>query len=473
MRGPDTIIQASLTPHSTHGHSIHDVDRVDASNIHRFLPHHGRRATAARRLRALGFDVHDHGGSTLTVRGRRALFDQVFGKRADRTGLFRFAGRQHHELASVASGLAVCEPVKLFGAAVRPPTVRYPHVSLPRGLADVLRARPAHRAGFSGKGVRVAICDTGFFRHPWFLAQHSRVRVQLTPGSSAPDADDIGHGTMVAANLLSIAPRCSVIAIKMNFTGPESFSDDAVAGLTMAEASGADIVSCSWGTSVADASDAKSAHLRTVEFLLSRLVAEGRIVLCASGNYPRGGVGRGEYGFPAQHPDVIAVGGAHVTKTGRLRASTYASGFQSEVYPYRGVPDVSGICGDIPNGVLIMSPVQPGCVMDVQAAAARYPTGDDTRPDDGWCCVSGTSAATPQVAGAAALALEANRALKHNSTMRALLALTARDVRHGHGNPKTKRNGLSNKARRGPDLVTGAGLIDVGAAVALAMWMKG
>jgi hypothetical protein len=128
---------------------------------------------------------------------------------------------------------------------------------------------------------------------------------------------------------------------------------------------------------------------------------------------------------------------------------------------------VCGICGDLPCGVLIMSPVQPGCVMDRAAASAPYPRGDETAADDGWCCVSGTSAASPQVAGVVALLLQADRTLRHTVLMRALLQLSARDVTSGTTNPRTVRSGLSNRARRGPDLATGAGLVDVGAAVLL------
>jgi hypothetical protein len=60
-----------------------------------------------------------------------------------------------------------------------------------------------------------------------------------------------------------------------------------------------------------------------------------------------------------------------------------------------------------------------------------------------------------------------DRTLRHTVLMRALLQLSARDVTSGTTNPRTVRSGLSNRARRGPDLATGAGLVDVGAAVLL------
>ena len=42
---------------------------------------------------------------------------------------------------------------------------------------------------------------------------------------------------------------------------------------------------------------------------------------------------------------MISVGGVAIDQAGALRASDYASGFDSEIYPGRRVPDVSGLVG--------------------------------------------------------------------------------------------------------------------------------
>ena len=498
MRSPagDPIVQASVTPHARSGHSIHDVDSIDATNVGDFEPDPERKRHAARRLRALGFSVVDHGGPTLTVRGSKAQFERAFsGTLRERTrvlttasgtarsarffhphestspGLLAIKRSRHPELATVARGLALAEPVQLFGEpSVTPPRVRYRHLTLPAQVAAALNTGAAHRAGITGTGISVAICDSGCYPHPWFARHGNRVRVVLTPGASSPDADEVGHGTVVAANLLSIAPGCTLTMIKMNFADDDDgFGHDAVPALQTAYGLGAQIVNCSWGQSLSGPQGLKSAHMRTMEYSVAWLTARGRVIVCAAGNFPRSApASYGELGFPAQHPDAIAIGGAMLTRKGGLKAASYASGFQSPVYRSRVVPDVCGLCGDLPAGVLIMAPVQPGCIIDRAAAQRRYPLGDETGPEDGWSCVSGTSSAAPQVAGAAALVLQANPHLQHTTLMRAILGVTARDVTRGSSNPRATRSGVGHRAHVGPDLATGTGLVDASAAVAVA-----
>jgi len=49
-------------------------------------------------------------------------------------------------------------------------------------------------------------------------------------------------------------------------------------------------------------------------------------------------------GGPA-HPDVISAGGVYMEPDGSMRASDYASGFASNIYNGRNVPDLSGLVG--------------------------------------------------------------------------------------------------------------------------------
>src|SRR5215217_305711 len=182
--------------------------------------------------------------------------------------------------------------------------------------------------------------------------------------------------------------------------------------------------------------------------------AAGIVVVFAAGN--------GHWGFPGQHPDVIAVGGVAIDQAGALRASDYASGFHSQIYPRRRVPDVSGLVGLLPKAELIMLPVPPGSAIDRDLAGGTYPVGDETAPDDGWAVFSGTSAATPQVAGVCALLKQACPRLGP-AEVRELLTTTARDVTVGTNHPN-----FGNPAVPGPDTATGAGLVDAQKAVLLA-----
>ncbi|MCL6739358.1 S8 family serine peptidase [Streptomyces neyagawaensis] len=76
---------------------------------------------------------------------------------------------------------------------------------------------------------------------------------------------------------------------------------------------------------------------------------------------------------------------------------------------------------------------------------------------------SGTSAAAPQVAGAAAVLLGARPELNPAQVVEAL-ATTAVDVTIGANHPRFNR-----PARIGPDEATGAGLVNVDAALSFAL----
>src|SRR5262249_24715104 len=153
-----------------------------------------------------------------------------------------------------------------------------------------------------------------------------------------------------------------------------------------------------------------------------------------------------------------------------LRASNYASGFLSHIYPGRRVPDLCGLVGMKPKAIYIMLPLEPGDQIDVGNAGGVFPNGDETANNDGWAAFSGTSAAAPQLAGAAALVKQACPALTPVQ-IKQILMNTARDVTVGNCNavPGTGLPpGVGHPAGPGPDLATGTGLVDANKAVLLA-----
>jgi subtilisin family serine protease len=353
---------------------------------------------------------------------------------------------------------------------VRPsaPSVPYHHFTVPEGVARAVNAVAAHRKGITGKGVTVAMCDSGVFPHPFFSSRGFEIRRMCTSFATDGAQDQSGHGTAVAANLLSVAPGAHVISIKMNFDSGATSSADSIDALQLAARTPARVINCSWGQNIAEKSQ-YSADSQVLGYVALWLAHSGRIVVAASGDYPREDPEEnGIYGWPAQHPTVIAAGGASIGPRGELAAASYASGFASLLYAARYVPDVCGLCGDLPAGVLLMSPVTPGGFIDQIAAQNPYPNGDDTKPDDGWACFSGTSLAAPHISGAVALLLEANPALADNHLARAALALSARNVEHGHSNPNATHSKSPNRAHKGWNLATGAGLLDAGRLVQVA-----
>jgi len=194
-------------------------------------------------------------------------------------------------------------------------------------------------------------------------------------------------------------------------------------------------------------------NLVALEAEIQAAVAAGIVVVFSAGN--------GHVSFPGMMPDVISAGGVFVDKSGALRASDYASAFQSRIYSGRSVPDFCGLVGLLPHADYIMLPIPPGCAIDKENAVH-----DGTGVGDGWAVFSGTSAAAPQLAGVCALLLEKNPGLTPTD-IKSVLRRTSRDVNVGHANPASNGGDPPLEAGAGDDGATGAGLVD-----AMAAWRQ-
>jgi len=160
-------------------------------------------------------------------------------------------------------------------------------------------------------------------------------------------------------------------------------------------------------------------------------------------------------------PEVLSVGGVYVDAEGGLQASNYASGYNSSLYPGRRVPDVSGLCGQRPNGIYIVMPCPPGSSFDERFAGPFLPDEDETMPGDGWLAASGTSSAAPQIAGVVALLVERARTkgtALTTQTVRHILQQTAVGVEQG-----SSAQGFPAVGH--PNIAVGFGLVDATAAL--------
>lgn len=473
-------VYAEVVLRSGTGISILDTNTVITSqNILDFHADPSTLRSATQRLIASGFEVLDVGNLSISILGTPEAYEQSFGspleaierptiKEWGQPSIATFINAiddapfgqispKGSSFQDIISGVVINQVLyylqveQLPIPSSLPPVSSENYLSIPDQLVNSLNAEMAHRQGITGKGVKVVMVDSGWYNHPYFQEKNYNVDVQLAPGSIDKFQDESGHGTGESANLLAIAPGISLTMVKADIAINGKLRNiNSVSALRTAAALKPDIISCSWGSD--QHSPILSPYNRLLAATVADLVRQNIIVIFAAGN--------GQWSFPAQHPEVIAVGGAYLYLDGSLRgtlaASNYASSFVSPVYPERQVPDVCGLVGQLPSGKYILLPVPPGGTIDQRQSEMK----DGTSPTDGWAAFSGTSAAAPQVAGICALLKQLNPSLSPAQAKR-ILQQTARDVVNGFSNPAS--GGAA--ARDGPDLATGYGLVDAQAAI--------
>jgi subtilisin len=252
--------------------------------------------------------------------------------------------------------------------------------------AGVQQVNAPQAWGFSqGKGIRVAVVDTGIdFKHP-DLQPNYVGGVSFVPGAATP-MDDQGHGTHCAgtiaaaiegANVVGVAPQASLYAVKvLDQNGSGQFSW-IIAGIDWCIQNGIHIISMSLGAPSAPAA---------VKTMCDAAWNRGLLLVAAAGNDGlRNPVppAASNVGAPAQYQNVIAVS-----------AIDSANGIAA--FSSRG-PEID-VCAP---GVTVLSDKLGG----------------------GTTVMNGTSMACPHVAGVAALAWASHR-FSTNEEIWNLLAFT-------------------------------------------------
>jgi serine protease AprX len=436
--------------------------------LQQFEPPAGRNIQAATALQSLGFRVQQVGTFSISAEGPKELWERVFNTRVEPrqrrlspsigevTYLSHVADAPFTvppELSELVERAYPQLPPILFESPL-PPRVTYHHLNVPADIAMVCRSTPVHQAGVTGKGVLVAMVDTGFYRHPFYDWHGYNYQGTLAPDATDLEHDESGHGTAEAANIFANAPDIDFIGVKMG--GNATLAFKIASDLHPA------IITNSWGYDLVDdfgnPLETLPNFLKPLEAAIIETVRERGITVCFS-------AGNGHIGFPGMMPEVISVGGvyAHETLDGndfRLEASNYASSFDSQIYPGRHVPDMCGLVGMQPHAIYIMLPVEPEDIIDQGLAGKGFPKKDETAANDGWAVISGTSAASPQIAGVCALLKQVQPRLSP-TLVKSILRASARDV-------KTGKSLLGQPAGEGYDGATGTGLVDSYAAYKLA-----
>ncbi len=244
--------------------------------------------------------------------------------------------------------------------------------SLDRSVAQI-GAPEAWKAGYTGTGVVVAVLDTGVdAEHPDLVG---RELVEQNFTEDADNQDLVGHGTHVAATIASagakyrgVAPDSKILDGKVCVINgcAESWI---LNGMTWAAEQGADVVNLSLG-------GGDTPEVDPLEEAVNTLSAQhGTLFVIAAGNSG----GTETIGSPGSADAALTVG---------------AVDRDESIAPFSSRGPRVG------DGAVKPDVTAPG----VDVVAAKSSTGVIGTPvGDGYVSMSGTSMATPHVAGAAAL----------------------------------------------------------------------
>ncbi len=436
-------IEVVVKPDPNHK-SVFDPDAFPTvKNLDAFRADQGRSAAAARKLANQGFQVDHIGEFSISASCAEGKFESFFGTRITETTPPKVARVQR-------DGYVMRAPVKgtpfevpetdgmnelIEKAYIQHDPIFFQERPIPPNnwgettwrlrvdtdVAQIMRASPVHRIGLTGAGVRVAMPDSGFYHHPYFIEQGYNFLSVAAPDAIDHTTDTSGHGTGECANLFATAPGINFIGVKMN---------NPVLAFKAAVDLRPQVMTNSWGYSVDRPGTSMPNWLRPLHLAVLDAVSRGITVCFSAGN--------GHFAFPGSMPEVISVGGVYVNQQLQYSATRYASGFSSTWFVGRDTPDICGLVGIPPQADYIILPVQRNAALE--------------RGNTGWGAFSGTSAASPMVAGVCALLKEANPDLTPDE-IKSILKFTARDITQG-------RNAHNNLAVAGPDAATGYGLVD-------------
>ncbi|HEV8686181.1 MAG TPA: S8 family serine peptidase [Gaiellaceae bacterium] len=275
---------------------------------------------------------------------------------------------------------------------VRPTSETEPAVSLGASFALLDGAPEAWQRGRTGRGVGVAVLDSGVGADPAFGSR--LVHVDLGRG---PRPDVHGHGTFVAGVLAGstldgasrgVAPGAQVFDV--NVSQPDGvYTSDVLAGIEWVLANHRRLNIRVVNLSLAET---LPSFYRTnaLDAAVERLWRRGVVVVAAAGNL---GPGSAIYA-PGNDPYVISVGaldqGTTLDRFDDVAASFSATGPTADGF---AKPDL------LAPGRRIVSLLPPATTLGRQAPAANVVA-------PGLAFMSGTSFSAPQVAGAAAVLLQ-------------------------------------------------------------------
>jgi minor extracellular serine protease Vpr len=189
--------------------------------------------------------------------------------------------------------------------------------------------------GFYGKGIKVAVIDTGVDSNHPDLSQDTIIGgYDFIENDNTPQ-DTNGHGTEVAGiiaangNLRGIAPESKILAYRVSDTGNSVSSDLIVKAIQKAVEDDADIINLSLGVNRTN---------DKIEDAINYAVEKGVIVVAAAGN---SGPDLRTIGSPGKDPHAITVGATYNNITASLVATLDIDGKRFQVLPMVGIVPLS------------------------------------------------------------------------------------------------------------------------------------
>ena len=236
-------------------------------------------------------------------------------------------------------------------------------------------------SGYTGKGVKVAVIDTGVdTNHPDLNGNKVVAWVDYVNGKTTP-YDDHGHGTHVSSTIAGtgnasngqykgVAPEASLMVAKVLSSSGSGSDTNIIKAIDWAVKNGAQVISMSLGSTT---------HSQAMDDAVNNAVKAGVVVVIAAGN---SGPSAKTICCPGDSPYVITVGASD-------RNDAIAS------FSSRGPNQDGSVKPDVTN-------------MGVGLVAAK---AGGTASTGYYKAMSGTSMATPMTSGVVALLLQANKTL--------------------------------------------------------------
>jgi serine protease AprX len=376
---------------------------------------------------------------------------------AERALVQTLGGQERRKLKASARWASVRLPANRVAMLADHAAVDHVAIDEPVGNAmDIARkaaylpVAPAPESLLKGAGITIAVVDSGIALHPDIPTLTAVVDVvgQPAPYAAPPETsvDPFGHGTHVAGIIAGnggqsgglhagVAPEASLISVRVLGNTGTGLASDVLAGLQWIADHhteyGIRVANLSLGHPIYE-----PASVDPLVQAVDELWDAGVVVVCSAGN-------RGRDGFvtitsPCNSRKAITVGATNDRRTTwgwDDRVATYSSRGPT-TFDLVAKPDL------VAPGNKLVSLRSQGSIHDTMLPGRRKGNPGNEK----YFEMSGTSMASPMVAGTVALMLEQDPTL-NPGTVKARLMMSAR------------------KARFGNPLLAGAGRLDILAAL--------